>query len=223
MAYYTQSQRVFRRRLLFIGGGLFMLLLLLWLAFGLAGRGGTDETASVLPEVVSADDWRRGDENAKVVLVEYSDFQCPACGSYYPLVKALHNEYDDSLVVIYRHFPLRQIHANAEPAARAAEAAGKQGKFWEMHDMIFEHQRDWSDSRDAFGIFSSYAFSLGLDTARFTNDFNSLEGQEKIQRDYEGGFRAGVAGTPTFFLNGTKIQNPRSYDEFKDIISELLR
>lgn len=211
-----------RRRLLFIGGGLCVLFLLAWLSFGLAGKGGTEETASVLLGSASSDDWKRGNENAKAVLVEYSDFQCPACGSYYTVLKALHEEFGDSMLFVYRHFPLRQIHANAENAARATEAAGKQGKFWEMHDVIFERQKEWSDDRDAQGTFVSYAGALGLDTARFVNDFNSQEVKEKIQRDYESGFRAGVAGTPTFFLNGQKIQNPRSYDEFKNVINEAL-
>lgn len=222
MVYLAQSQRVLRRRLLFIGGGLVVLFLLVWLAFGFAGKGGSQEIASVLLGAADPDDWKRGNDSAKAILIEYSDFQCPACGSYYSLVKALHEEFGDSLLVVYRHFPLSQIHANAEPACRAAEAAGKQGKFWEMHDLLFERQKEWSNDRNAAGTFAAYATALGLDTGRFINDFNSREVKEGVAADYESGFRAGIAGTPTFFLNGKKIQNPRSYEEFKKIISESL-
>lgn len=223
MTHLTQSQKNLRRRIILIGCGLAALFVLALLAFSLAGKGGLQEAASVLLKTASADDWKRGNENAKVILIEYSDFQCPACASYYPLVKALHGELGDSLLIVYRHFPLSQIHMNAEGAARAAEAAGKQGKFWEMHDLLFERQKEWSNDRNAAGTFAAYATALGLNTDRFINDFNSREIKEKVVADYESGFRAGIAGTPTFFLNGKKIQNPRSYEEFKKIISELLQ
>lgn len=212
-----------RRRLLFIGCGFAALALLFAVSFWFAGNGDSGGTASVLSGALASDDWMRGNENAKAVLIEYSDFQCPACGSYYPLVKALHEEFGDSLLVVYRHFPLSQIHENAEPAARAAEAAGTQGKFWEMHDLLFERQKEWSGDWNAAGAFAAYAGALGLDTGRFINDFNSQEVKAEVARDYESGFRAGIAGTPTFFLNGKKIQNPRSYEEFKKVISESLQ
>lgn len=223
LAYLTQSQKNLRRRLLFIGCGFVALALLFAVSFWFARSGDSGGTASVLSGALASDDWMRGNENAKAVLIEYSDFQCPACGSYYPLVRALHDEFGDSLLVVYRHFPLSQIHANAELAARAAEAAGTQGKFWEMHDLLFERQKEWSSDRNASGTFAAYAGTLGLDTGRFINDFNSQEIKERVRRDYQNGFRAGIAGTPTFFLNGKKIQNPRSYEEFKKIISESLQ
>lgn len=223
MVYFTQSQKNLRRRLFFIGGGLAILAALFAVSFWFAGGSGSGGTVSMLSGGLASDDWRRGNENAKVVLIEYSDFQCPACASYYPLVKALHEESGDSLLVVYRHFPLSQIHVNAEPAARAAEAAGRQGKFWEMHDVLFERQKEWLEDRNVIGAFSVYAGALGLDTGRFINDFNSQEVKERVRRDYQSGFRAGVAGTPTFFLNGKKIQNPRSYEEFKKIIGESLQ
>lgn len=219
-ALFADKRKTVRRRLLFIGGGFAVLALLFAVSFWFAGSGSDGGTVSVLSGALAADDWKRGNENAKVVLIEYSDFQCPACASYYPLVKALHDEFSDSLLVVYRHFPLSQIHTNADPAARAAEAAGKQGKFWEMHDLLFERQKEWSSDRNASGTFAAYAGMLGLDTNRFISDFNSPEVIERVRSDYQGGFRAGIAGTPTFFLNGKKIQNPRSYDEFKKIISE---
>ena len=177
---------------------------------------------ALLVNAISSSDWRKGTQEAKVVLVEYSDFQCPACGSYFPLVKRLNQEFAERLQFAYRHFPLRQIHTNAELAARAAEAAGRQGKFWEMHDMLFENQNSWSSQRSAKDTFLSYAQSLQLDIGRFEGDLNSEEVKEKVENDYQSGIQSGVNATPTFFLNGQKIQNPRSYDEFRNIIEQAV-
>ncbi|MBI2024821.1 MAG: DsbA family protein [Candidatus Harrisonbacteria bacterium] len=180
-----------------------------------------NQSASLI-DAVSPKDWGKGAEEAKVVLVEYSDFQCPACGAYYPLLKRLSQEFTGQIKFVYRHFPLSQIHANAEPAARAAEASGKQGKFWEMHDLIFENQTNWSNQKNAEVAFISYAQSLQLDIERFKTDLNSQEVKESVANDYQSGIRSKVNGTPTFFLNGQKIQNPRSYDEFKNIIEQAI-
>ena len=161
-------------------------------------------------------------ENGKAVLVEFSDFQCPACGIYYPLVKKLKTDLGDKLTVVYKHFPLSQIHKNADLAARTAEAAKIQGKFWEMHDMIFEKQNEWSGSNQALSLFSSYAVSLGLDKDKFLQDIDSNEVRNKISDDYQQGVRLGVKGTPTFFLNGKKITNPGNYDDFKSTIEQSI-
>lgn len=164
-------------------------------------------------------DWVKGAplKDAKVTIIEYSDFQCPACGAYYPMVKQLGQEFKN-LAIVYRHFPLTQ-HANARPAAQAAEAAGRQGKFWEMHDMLFENQKYWSESRVVTDIFVAYAKTLGLDMEKFKNDFNSSAAKTKIESDYQSG-ASEIDGTPTFFLNDKKIQNPQSYDEFRTIIEQ---
>ncbi len=156
------------------------------------------------------------------VLIEYSDFQCPACGVYYPIIKALQQEFGESIVFVYRHFPLRQIHANADLAARSAEAAGKQGKFWEMHDMIFENQKDWASQSNAKKSMIEYAQSLNLDAERFKTDLDSKEVKEKVNNDYLSGIQAKVNAVPTFFLNGTKLQNPESYEEFKKLLEEAI-
>lgn len=182
-----------------------------------AGGNSQSEGASLLGAVEDAD-MTKGNQHAVVTLVEYSDFQCAACGAYYPLLKQVSREYGENVRFVYRHFPLSQIHANAEPAARAAEAAGKQGKFWEMHDMIFEHQSEWSAQFDAREIFLSYARKLGLDEEKFAKDVDSREVKDKVARDYKSGIDSAVNATPTFFLNGKKIQNPRSYDEFKALL-----
>ena len=121
----------------------------------------------------------------------------------------------------YRHFPLPQ-HKNAKLAATVAEAAGKQDKFWEMHDLIFQNQSDWSEEKNAAVIFAKYAQDLGLDLAQFQTDIASEEIKAKIENDYKSGVKAGVNSTPTFFLNGKKINNPRNYDEFKNAIEQAL-
>ena len=121
----------------------------------------------------------------------------------------------------YRHFPLPQ-HKNAKLAATVAEAAGLQGKFWEMHDLIFQNQSDWSEDKNAAILFAKYAQDVGLDLARFQTDVASGDIKAKIENDYKSGVKAGVDSTPSFFLNGKKITNPRNYDEFKNAIEQAL-
>lgn len=162
----------------------------------------------------------KGPAGASVRLVEYSDFQCPACRIYYPLVKALGEEFPNVLEIVYRHFPLERIHQNANAAGRAAVAAGMQEKFWGMHDAIFERQDEWSKIPDATNVFAGYAASLGLDENQFRAAMNSREAKDKVQKDFESGVASGVNSTPTFFLNGEKIKNPRSFDEFRALIQQ---
>lgn len=168
---------------------------------------------------VNENDWVRGDINSKVVIVEYADFQCPACGLYHPLIKQVEEKFGDSIAVVFRHFPLTQIHQNALIAAQATEAAGMQGKFFEMHDMIFETQSVWSDDSRAQDIFVDYAKQLGLNEEQFLNDIKSKVVKDKIAQSYKVGTKLGVNGTPTFFMNGKKIDNPRSFEEFETLIS----
>ncbi len=158
-----------------------------------------------------------GDTKSQVTLIEYSDFQCPACGAYYPLVKQLVKDFPN-LAVVYRHFPLQQ-HGNARIAAQAAEAAGMQGKFWEMHDLLFDGQRFWSEEKNAKDIFNTYAEKLGLNLEKFKADFDSSEVKNNIEADVQSG-TAQIDGTPTFFLNNQKIQNPQSYEQFRGIIQQ---
>lgn len=165
---------------------------------------------------VSSSDWTRGNRVAKTVLVEYSDFQCSACATYYSLLKMLEQELNDKVLFVYRHFPLSQ-YQKSHLAAQAAEAAGKQGKFWEMSDLIFEKQNEWVQQNQAESFFFEYAKSLDLDLEKFKNDFSSAEIKAKIEADLQSGISAGVNSTPTFFLNGEKIQF-RNFQEFKDLI-----
>ncbi|MBI5079069.1 thioredoxin domain-containing protein [Candidatus Wolfebacteria bacterium] len=172
---------------------------------------------------VSQFDYFKGNKEASAILVEYSDFQCPACAAYYPLMKRLSEEFGDKMVFVYRHFPLSQ-HQNAEAAAIAVEAAGRQGKFWEMHDLIFDNQNEWSKSAkwSAKDVFVKYAQRLNLDAEKFKADFDLKEIKQKVANDLESGAKAQVRGTPTFFLNGEKLSNPGNYEEFKKIIEAAI-
>ena len=163
----------------------------------------------------------KGDKDAKATLIEYSDFQCPACGAYHPILKKVTDNLGAQVRFAYRHFPLPQ-HKNAKLAATVAEASGKQGKFWEMHDLIFQNQSDWSEEKNASVIFAKYANDLGLDLEQFQKDLTSEEIKAKIESDYKSGVKAGVNSTPSFFLNGKKMENPRNYDDFKNAIEQAL-
>lgn len=170
---------------------------------------------------VTETDWVKGEVSAPVTLVEYTDFQCPACGAYYPLIKQLTEELGNKVRVVIRHYPLMQIHKNALPAARAAEAAGRQGKFWEMYDQLFTNQSEWSGADDPTkSIFPSYAGKIGLDIEKFRQDMADASLDEKINRDRQSGNDLEITGTPTFFLNGKKLENPRSIEEFKSLVEK---
>lgn len=165
-------------------------------------------------------DWVRGKQDAPVTVVEYGDFQCPACGAYFPILARLEKEFPDKLKVVWRHYPLTRIHANAWDAAAAAESAGFQGKFWEMHDWLFENQKEWSGvSKSVFkSKLDEAAGRLGLDVGKFKADMDGADVEEKIRGDQETGIDLGVNSTPTFFLMGKKIGLPGSYEKFKALI-----
>lgn len=160
--------------------------------------------------------------SASVTLVEFGDYQCPACGSVYHLVKQLLDEEKDKLTFVFRNFPL-SIHPNARPAAEAAEAAGEQGKFWQMHDKLFEAQTEWSESTKSPDIFVKYAKELGLDTEKFKKSVESLKFQDKINRDVNDGTTLGINSTPTFYINGNKLENLASYDDLKKAVESLAK
>lgn len=171
---------------------------------------------------VAPDDWIEGNREAKVTVVEYLDFECEACGAYYPLVKRLSGEYGDRVAFVSRYFPLPG-HKNSVTAARAVEAAGKQGKYWEMYDTLFQDQRSWSEKPKADPkLFEGYAEKLGLDMERFRQDVDSKEVKERIERDRKAAERLEAEGTPTFFLGGRKIENPRGYEDFKSLLEKEL-
>lgn len=150
-----------------------------------------------------------GGSDSKVILVEYGDYQCPSCGGAHPNVNALLEEYGDDITFIFRNFPLTSIHPNARAAAAVAEAAGLQGKYWEMHDMLYEAQNDWSslDTKQRTTIFNSFAKSLNLDIAKYEEDMASKNVNQKISFDLAVGKSAGASATPTFYLNGEKLDD----------------
>ena len=148
---------------------------------------------------VGADDHVSGVPSAPVTLVEYGDFECPSCGMAYPIVKSTQRTLGSGLRLVFRNFPLSEMHPHAEHAAEVAEAAAAQGKYWEMHDTLFEHQ-------DALGdrALVAYAGALGLDAERVRAELMAGSYAQRVRRDFLGGVRSGVNGTPTFFVNGER-------------------
>ena len=165
-------------------------------------------------EGVTVNSHSKGNENATVTLVEYSDFQCPACGAFQPIVNEIMAEFGDSVKFEYKHFPLVQIHPFAEPAARAAEAAGQQGKFFEYADKLFAAQGEWSKSTNPTGFFRKYAEELGLDLEKFAQHQKSSLLSDNIRANMTEARELGLTGTPSFYLNGAKME-VASYDDFK--------
>lgn len=147
----------------------------------------------------------QGPETAVVTLLEYGDYQCPSCGQAYPIVKEVQRRLGNRLRFVFRNFPLSQVHAHAEHAAEAAEAASAQGKFWEMHDYLYEHQHTLDDAH-----LLQYATHLALDRARFERDMTEHSYAGRVREDFMSGVRGGVNGTPTFFINGVRYDD--SYD-----------
>lgn len=158
---------------------------------------------------------------AKVVIEKYSDYQCPACAYYHSFVKQLKQDYGSEVRVDMKHFPLAQ-HPYAQVAARSAEAARVQGKFDEMHDLIFAGQQQWSRG-NAESTFIGYAESLGLDMDKFRADMNSADMNRIVMANRRQGVEIGLSSTPTFVINGNKIDsNPGSYPEFKELVESYM-
>ncbi len=148
-----------------------------------------------------------GNTASKVTLIEYADFQCPGCATINPTIVEIRNYYKDQVQFIFRNFPLSTIHPNAKLAAASAEAAGLQGKYWEIHDKIYEDQANWSNliGDDRTNFFKKYANDFSLDADKFLADISSNSINSKINYDYALGVKSGVDATPSFFLNGTKV------------------
>jgi len=156
---------------------------------------------SRLTPPVGSRDHVQGLPSARITLVEYGDFECPHCGHAYPLVKEIQRALAGSLLFAYRHFPLSRVHPHAEHAAEIAEAAGQHGKFWPMHDLLFEHQDALEDEQ-----LVAYAATLGIDPK--WSALALIEGrfQPHVREDFASGVRSGVNGTPTFFINGVRYE-----------------
>jgi len=168
---------------------------------------------SRLKVAVSADDHVQGDDQALVTLLEYGDYECPHCGYAYPIVKRVQEHFGRKLRFVFRNFPLRNMHPNAEAAAEAAEFAGAHGRFWEMHDAIFENQPTLS-----LPMLLEVASALELDPEGLNRAFTTGEFRSRVQTDFQGGVRSGVNGTPTFFIDGERHDG--SF-EFEDLAAAL--
>lgn len=158
-----------------------------------------------------------GKSGSKVTLINYGDYQCPGCGTAHPTIKAVTELYKDQIQFVFRNFPLTDAHPNAKAAAGATEAAGLQGKYWEMHNKIYESQSDWENlsGTERSDFFANYAKSFGLDVTKFNDDAGSSDVSYKINFDKALGVKAGVDATPTFFLNGKKLDSKIWGDETK--------
>ena len=159
----------------------------------------TDREQASLSLPVTDREHAQGSAQAVLTLVEYGDYECPHCGRAHPIVKEVQRRLGSKLRFVFRNFPLGEIHPHAQHAAEAAEAAAGQGRFWEMHDALFEHQRSLDDRH-----LLQYAQTLGLDLERFQQDLASHAYAGRVRDDFRSGVRSGVNGTPTFFINGVR-------------------
>ena len=165
-----------------------------------------------------------GSKSSGVVLVEYGDFQCPACKQYFPVVEQIIEKYKDQIEFQFRNFPLVQIHQNAFAAHRSAEAADKQGNFWEMYRLLYQGQDSWANAGNPATVFEEYAKQLNLNTEQFKTDSASQETNDKINADIAEGKKFNISGTPGFVLEGKLLEeNPRSFEEFVKLIDEAIK
>lgn len=167
---------------------------------------------------VTERDHIQGPPTAPVTVVEYGDYECPYCGDAYGVVKQLQNEFGDDVRFVFRNFPIPESHPHAEEAAEAAEAAAEQGKFWEMHDTLYEHQSALDDEH-----LMAYARILSLTPDEFEKDLEEHAQRVRVQQDLASGLESGVEGTPTFFINGTRYDGPYDLDNLRNAITGALR
>lgn len=179
-----------------------------------------DESSAITDQIF-------GKKDSKVTVIEYGDFQCPGCGTFHTNFAPIMDDYKDKITFVFRNFPITQIHPNARVAAASAEAAGLQGKYWEMWNILYERQNDWgtlgADVRD--GQFEKYATQLGLDITKFKEDVTSAKVATKINFDQSLGKANGVTGTPTLFLNGKTLETDKysSTDAIRNTLDAALK
>ncbi len=164
----------------------------------------------------------KGAKDAVVTIVEYSDFQCPACGAMYPIVEETVKRYPDRVRVVYKNFPLTRIHKHAYDAALAGECAFKQGRFWEFHDILFQNQKDWSSNSDSRERFLAYAEEAGLNRDAFKACMESKETSQEVDGDIREGKRLNINSTPTFFINGKRYVGVWGMNEFDFIVRKAM-
>jgi protein-disulfide isomerase len=166
---------------------------------------------------IGPDDHIQGDESAVCSLVEYGDYECPHCGAAYPIVKRLQKHFGNRLRFVYRNFPLSQIHSHAESAAETAEFAGSKGKFWEMHDLLFENQEQLGS-----GLYAELCKTLGLAASELQEALATRKYQAHVRSDFTGGVRSGVNGTPTFFIDGERYDDSFDYPTLMGAINAAI-
>ena len=159
-------------------------------------------------------------DQSPITIIEYSDYQCPACAYFHPIVEKVKDKYGDKVELKMKYFPLNS-HRYAALAARAAQSAKNQGKFYEMHSLLFENQKRWSGSGSPTSIFVNFARELELDIDQFKNDLNAAETQKIVMEQRQEGRNAGVNATPTFFIEGDKVDPlPRNFQEFDELVQQ---
>jgi protein-disulfide isomerase len=172
---------------------------------------------ALLSVPVGPDDHSRGPLDAKLTVVEYGDYQCPYCGQAYPIVEKLMTTFSDTMRIVFRNLPLVDMHPHAEAAAEVAEAVGLQGKFWEIHDALFENQRDLSDA-----ALLRYVADVGADAKKATADIADGGPRQRVEADFESAIRSGANGTPTFFVNGVRFDGSWKYEPFSEYLTQVL-
>jgi protein-disulfide isomerase len=192
-------------------------LVIVGIIVGATFLGGKNDSATV---GATSNNWY-GQENGIITLTEYGDFQCPACGQFFPIVKQVKEQFKDQIRFEFKNFPLVQIHPNATSAHRAAQAAANQGKFWEMHDALYENQDSWKDSKNPSAIFETYAQQIGLDGPKYKTDAESSGILAIINADIAMGKDLKVSGTPTFFIDGKQIEDTNSIATVADFSKVL--
>jgi protein-disulfide isomerase len=172
---------------------------------------------ALLTMPVGPEDHSSGPLDAKLTVVEYGDYQCPYCGQAYPIVERLRVDFADSMRFIFRNLPLAEVHPNAEAAAETAEAVALQGKFWEIHDTLFENQRNLSAS-----ALLRYVAEVGADAEETTRVIAGGAPRERVAADFESAIRSGANGTPTFFVNGMRYDGSWAYEPFHEFLTQIL-
>jgi protein-disulfide isomerase len=172
---------------------------------------------ALLSNPVGPDDHSSGPIDAKLVVVEYGDYQCPYCGQAFPIVERLRATFADSMRFIFRNLPLVDVHPRAEAAAEMAEAVGLQGKFWEIHDALYENQHDLSAA-----ALMRYVEGVGADVESATAVIAEGGPRERVEADFEGAIRSGANGTPTFFVNGARYDGSWQYEPFAEYLAHVL-
>lgn len=188
--------------------------------FALANTGSQNQPVGDKTKIIRDNSHKTG--SGSVQMVEFGDYQCPACGAAHPNVKQLLKDYEGKITFYFRNFPLTNIHKNAMAGANAAEAAGDQGKYWEMHDKLYESQKEWSDLADPTDTFVGYAKGLGLDGDKFKKAIVDKQFQSFIDQDNADATALNLQQTPTFYFNGTQYVGDSSYTSLKAQVDKLL-